>query len=523
MYSVRRYGFFLLMWVVLALEVSADNLSYSKENPLKFGIDFDYAPLEYVNEKGEPSGLDIKFTEILLKRLNIPYTYSANTWENIAGDVLHGKVDLGMMVFSTYRQNETNYSRAVFKMYYQMITRKGESKGLGLRDVKGKKIAFMESRPVRDTLSKAGAETIIVKDLKMAINELSHGQYDAIICFRYQANFLINAYGNGDLEAEDLTLMSREYCYVSHDKQLIDTINVVLAELEKEGVIEEVYGGVKTSFGGLRIPMWIWFLLSSVVIVALVIVLIQQFIVRKRVHLEMVRAQKSEDLKDVFMSNISHALRTPLNAIIGFSDLIKSDESMGRDEVNTLMKLINKNGHQLLHLVNQLMSIGDIVGNKQLFDRMETDIDAEMRLFADEIRPQLKNGVRIDVVGPEGGLKVLLDPKLLRLVTMHMLENAMQHTKEGKIQLSYFMEGDIFHVEVKDTGEGVPEDMKANLFDMLNDKNAYTQEEAPGLGLSICKAIIDRCDGKVGYRENHEDGRGSVFWFWAPVQILNRQ
>lgn len=196
---------------------------------------------------------------------------------------------------------------------------------------------------------------------------------------------------------------------------------------------------------------------------------------------------------------------------------------MGRDEVNTLMKLINKNGHQLLHLVNQLMSIGDIVGNKQLFDRRETDIDAEMRLYADEIRPQLKNGVKIEVVGPKGGLKVLLDPKLLRLVTMHMLENAMQHTKEGKIQLSYFMEGGIFHVEVKDTGEGVPEDMKANLFDMLNDKNAYTKEEAPGLGLSICKAIIDRCDGKVGYRENHEDGRGSVFWFWAPVQILNRQ
>ena len=49
MYSVRRYGFFLLMGVVLALEVSAETLTYSKEKPLKFGIDFDYAPLEYVN------------------------------------------------------------------------------------------------------------------------------------------------------------------------------------------------------------------------------------------------------------------------------------------------------------------------------------------------------------------------------------------------------------------------------------------------------------------------------------------
>ena len=56
---------------------------------------------------------------------------------------------------------------------------------------------------------------------------------------------------------------------------------------------------------------------------------------------------------------------------------------------------------------------------------------------------------------------------------------------------------------------------------MLNDKNAYTKEDAPGLGLSICKAIIDRCDGKIGYSENKEGGHGSIFWFWTPSKILD--
>ena len=515
------YCLILLFQVMLALPVSADNLGYLKEKPLIFGIDFDYAPLEYVNEAGKPSGLDVEFTEILLKRLDIPFTYVPNTWDNIADDILQGKVDLGMMVYSPYRKDLTNYSRAVFRLYYQMITRKGESKYFGLRDVKGKNIAFMDSRPIRDTLTKAGAILHQVKDLKMAVNKLSHGQYDGVICFRYQANHLISMYGRDHLEAEDLTLMPREYCYVSHDKHLIDTINVMLRQLEEEGVIEDVYGGVKTTFGTLHIPTWVWFLIAGVVIVALSLLLLQQHIARKRVHSEMVRAQKSDDLKDVFMSNISHALRTPLNAIVGFSDLIKEDESMSRDEMNTLVKLINKNGIQLLHLINELMSIGDIVGNKQLFDRRVTDVDEEMRHYASEIRMQLKKGVTLEVIEPIGGMRVLLDPKLLKVVTMHLLENAMQHTKEGKIVLSYYVKEGGLYVEVKDTGEGLPEDMKSHVFEMLNNKNAYTKEETPGLGLSICKTIIDRCDGKVGYSENEEDGHGSVFWFWAPSKILN--
>ena len=80
-------------------------------------------------------------------------------------------------------------------------------------------------------------------------------------------------------------------------------------------------------------------------------------------------------------------------------------------------------------------------------------------------------------------------------------------------------EGGIY-VEVKDTGSGLPENLKENIFSLLSDKNTYLQDETPGLGLSICKAIVDRTGGKMGARDNTEDGRGSVIWFWAPTEIL---
>ena len=76
-------------------------------------------------------------------------------------------------------------------------------------------------------------------------------------------------------------------------------------------------------------------------------------------------------------------------------------------------------------------------------------------------------------------------------------------------------------MEVKDTGCGLPEDLKENIFTLLSDENTYLQDEMPGLGLSICKAVIDRAGGKIGAQDNDEDGRGTIFWCWVPVEIVN--
>lgn len=519
----RRLQHIALLLIAFVVQTEAGNLGYTKENPLVFGIDLDYAPLEYVDEEGKARGFDIQFTELLLERLNIPFQYAPNTWENIAGDVLGGKVDLAMMVYSPYRANLTNYSRAVFRLYYQMITRKGDQKLYGLRNINGKEIAFMESRPIKDTLSKAGAKVVLVKDLKRATYELARGKYDAVVCFRYQAKHLMTNAQLDNLESQDLTLMPREYCYVSHDKNLINAINIELDKMEADGVIEKVYSNVRTQFGGMTIPLWVWYVIALVIIASLLTVIYIQSRNKKKLRAEMLRAQKSEELKDIFLSNLSHSLRTPLNAIIGFSDLMLSapQGEIHEEERHQLLERINTNGLQLLHLINELLSLSDIEGNTQLFNRTVTDIDFEMSQYASEIRQQLSKNVLLEVNEPLGGMRALLDAKLLRLVTMHLLDNALQHTEEGKITLSYYAKEDGLYVEVRDTGTGLPDALKENIFTLLSDKHTYLQEETPGLGLSICKAILDRSNGKIGMRDNEIDGKGTIFWFWSGVKIIS--
>lgn len=525
----RRYVSIILLLITCVLSGKADNLGFAEEHPLVFGMDMDYAPMEYLDEQGIPCGHDVEFTQRLLDRLNIPFSYSPNTWKNIAEDILNGKVDLGMMVYSPYRKDLTNYSREVFKLYYQMVYRKDEKRSYGIRNVKGLSIAFMESRPIKDTLTKVGAEVHEITDLKQSLKDLSAGKYDGVICYSYQADYLIDLLELDNLASEDLALMPREYCYVSNNKELIDAINAELDKMEAEGVIDDVYVDVKEQLGGLGIPVWVWYLVGSLIVISLLIFGLMQHRSNKLLQKEMKRVReseervrKSEELKTIFLNNMSHALRTPLNAIIGFSDLLMTSpkDGMAEEEQNKLLGLINDNGLQLLHLINELLSLSDIEKSSQLFDYQVTDIDREMSSCASEIRMELSDGVTLEVIEPVDGMRALVDPKLLRLVTMHLLENAQQHTEEGKITLSYYVKEGGLYVEVKDTGSGLPEDLKENIFSLLSDKNTYIQEETPGLGLSICKAIIDKNNGKIGVSDNETDGHGTIVWFWIPVEIL---
>ena len=594
---------YILLLLTFAIAANADNLGYTKDKPLLFGIDQDYPPLEYVNDNGEPTGTDVDFAKILMKRLDIPVAFKPNKWAAIAGDVIQGKVDLAMMVYSPYRKDTVNYSRSVLRLYYQIVTRKGERKSYGLRDVAGEEIALMQSRPVVDTLKKSGAKIVIVYDLTKAMKDLAAGDYDAVICYRYQAKYMIAKYKLNNLDTEDLTLTPREYCYVSHDKKLIDAINAELDKMVDEGVVEEVYGGVASHFDGLIIPAWVWYAISALVFAIMAGIIILQYWNKKNLKraLKLARdneekaktneeiarqnaeiakkneemathnadeamrnakvaeynaemahknelkareaaeaaresekkaleaaeaARKSEELKDIFMGNMSHSLRTPLNAIIGFSDLLMTmdDTALPPEERQNLLQLINKNGLELLHMINELLSLSDIEGKSQLLQREVTDVDYEMSQYVAEIRPQLHEGVELEVEEPVEGMRALVDKKLMKVVTMHLLDNAMQHTKEGKIKLTYYVKEGGMYVEVKDTGDGLPEKLKANIFGLLSDKNTYTHDESqenPGLGLSVCKSIIDRCNGKIGARDNTEDGRGTIFWYWTPVEILN--
>ena len=514
----------ILLTIAATLAVHADNLGYSKFNPLVIGLDLDYAPMQYVDEEGLPKGLDVELTQTLMQRLNVPYTYRPNTWEAISGDVLKGRVDLAMMVYSPYRQSLINYSRAVFKLYYQVVYRndREDADEFNMRQIKDKKIAYMSSRPITDTLTKAGAVLHVVRDLPKALQDLSAGEYDAVICFRYQAKYHINRLHLSNLTAEDLTLTPREYCYVSHNRKLIDAIDRELLKMDKDGTIDDIYGDYISQLDEFHLPLWVWWLVGGIVCLTLLLLLFMQHRHNKRLHIEMRRAQKSEHLKTVFLANVSHALRTPLNAVIGFSEMLyQNEDAIPAEDRRQMYNQINKNGNQLLYFINELLELSNIEGGGLEFTRVATDIGEQLESYKRELESRLQNDVVLKIASPHRQCVAEIDVGMLRHVMMHLLSNAIRHTSQGSITMEYRQQDYGLYFAVTDTGEGIPEDLKENIFALLSDKNTFVQQETPGLGLSICKSILDSVHGRVGM--SSEVGKGSTFWFWAPCKIITIQ
>ncbi len=150
-----------------------------------------------------------------------------------------------------------------------------------------------------------------------------------------------------------------------------------------------------------------------------------------------------------------------------------------------------------------------------MFQRSEVRLREAMEEYAESIRPTLPDGLSLRVEGHGG--RVVLDANLLRYIVMHLLNNAIENTREGQVTLRYGSMQQGFYVEVRDTGEGLPAELKENIFSLLSEKQTYVQDKVPGLGLSICKAIIERTGGRMG-AESPAEG-GTVVWLWVPREV----
>jgi signal transduction histidine kinase len=515
--NLRRQLILLLLLPLTALVSWADGIpGFTRDHPLIIGLDLDYAPMEYVDADGMPHGLDVDFTQELMSRMNVHYTYQPNTWQNIKDDIIEGKVDLGMMVYSPYRQNILFYSRAVMRLYYQVVFRKDAKGHYDLRNLKGKDVAYMESRPVTDTLTQAGAKLHVVTDLHKALIDLNKGYYDAVICFRYQALYITRYYGLKNLQSADLTLIPREYCYVSRHKEIIDAINPFLEQMENDGTIREIYGGdVITPFGWFMIPQWVYITLGVIAFVYLLLLVILQRRHHKRLEKEVERAQRSERLKTVFLGNVSHALRTPLNAVIGFSEVMieNGKDGISQEDYDNMCRLINRNGQQLLYFINELLLLSHIESSNEELELQFCDMSEAMEHCRQDFQDKMPEGVELIVEGAPG--IVYLDESKLQLIMTHLLDNAVKHTHKGYIRVSHQVNKKDIYIEVEDTGEGIPESLRENIFSLLGDKSTFIQNETPGLGLSICKAAVERCKGKIGLCSTSE--KGTIFWIRVPI------
>jgi len=243
---------------------------------------------------------------------------------------------------------------------------------------------------------------------------------------------------------------------------------------------------------------------------------------RKRLLAEVERAQKSERLKSVFLANVSHALRTPLNSIIGFSDLILKDDfkELKKEQVKEMLTHVNENGKHLLYFITQLLELSNYEGGMLTFSMIEVNLAELMTSYRREVLRDTNPNVSVQLKTPlSPHCKATLDTNLMHQLVLNLLMNAVQNTDEGTITMYYAKERNGLKVVISDTGRGVPNELKENIFSLLHNANTYSlaTKDTPGLGLSICKSIISALHGEIELTS--EAGKGTTVWFWFPCRL----
>jgi signal transduction histidine kinase len=243
---------------------------------------------------------------------------------------------------------------------------------------------------------------------------------------------------------------------------------------------------------------------------------------QKKLREETERANDSGRLKSAFLANMTHEIRTPLNAIVGFSDLLQMVDSP--DERREFIRIIRSNCDMLLRLINDILEASSM-GQAIAIEPVELDLSSVFDDICQTLEQRVQ-GVNVQFLkdNPYDTLPVVMDKGRLQQLLTNFVTNAVKYTKEGHIRVGYRKESrEIDHQRreglwfyCEDTGAGIPKEKQSAVFERFVKLNDFVQ--GTGLGLAICKAIVDRCGGRIGVTSEGE-GCGSTFWFWIPDKV----
>ena len=227
------------------------------------------------------------------------------------------------------------------------------------------------------------------------------------------------------------------------------------------------------------------------------------------------RANDSSRLKSTFLANMSHEIRTPLNAIVGFCDILHTIESP--EEKAELLKIIHNNCNNLLQIINDILVLSELDSNGMTINPEKCDFAQEFTLLCKSLEQRVSEpSVKFITENPYSSLMVNIDKGRISQVITNFLTNSVKYTHEGHIKLGYIVKDNGLRIYCEDTGSGIPKDKLEKIFERFFKVNEYIQ--GAGIGLSICKAIVNKCNGKIGVES--QEGKGSTFWIWVPCEIF---
>ncbi|GAB4431773.1 MAG: hypothetical protein Fur0044_29330 [Anaerolineae bacterium] len=240
-------------------------------------------------------------------------------------------------------------------------------------------------------------------------------------------------------------------------------------------------------------------------------------------------AEKTDQLKLNFLTNISHELRTPLNTVINSTGLV-ADGVLG-EITETQAEYLNRAVEGSEYLMNLLNDILDITKIETGQLTLQPEVMSLPEVIKETLplvnNPLQKKAVRLTVELEDNLPPVMADRLRVRQILLNLLSNAIKFTQEGSIRVRAWLRGNTVWVSIKDTGIGIPQESLPLVFEDYRQLVHRQQLQfdrrrhlGTGLGLSITRALVELHGGKIWVESEGVPGRGSTFTFTLPLSTL---
>jgi len=234
----------------------------------------------------------------------------------------------------------------------------------------------------------------------------------------------------------------------------------------------------------------------------------------KQLDTERKKAEQASNIKSEFLANMSHEIRTPMNGVLGMASILAKTELSA--EQREQLNLIVSSATSLLYIINDILDISKIEAGKleleeimftpkQVFSDVKEVFTYELQAKNLYLKYELDESVSGFALG---------DPNRIKQILLNLISNATKFTKEGGITVKANFKDKILHVEVIDTGMGIPEDRVEKIFEKFeqSDSSVTRKFGGTGLGLAIVTELVHMMNGKLTVTS--EIGKGSNFSFY---------
>lgn len=229
-----------------------------------------------------------------------------------------------------------------------------------------------------------------------------------------------------------------------------------------------------------------------------------------------------EQAKEQFLQIVSHDLRSPLSSIFGAFQLLDAS-AFGElpGQVREKVRGMLTNSNRLLALINDLLDLDKLESGQMQLLKQKTPISGLINNALRELEP-LSATRQVKLKADCADLEGMLDKDRITQVIINLLSNAIKFSPAGgTITVSASGGNNVLQIQVKDQGRGIPKQFQAAIFDRFKQVSDADAKTGSGLGLPICKQIVEAHGGRIGVKS--EEGQGSTFWFELPLNAQTAQ